>query len=59
MISFQKYIIKSPRYTRGDYVFVPVLTLPPLPPAADVSPRDNFYNFFIYFILGTIVGPDL
>ena len=52
-------IIKSPRYTEGDfYVFVPVRTPPP--PAADSCSRDNFWGtFWISFIFCTIVGPDL
>ena len=52
-------LIKSPRYTDGDfYVFVLVRT--PLPPAADSCSRDNFWTAFrISFIFGTIVGPDL
>ena len=42
-------IIKSTRYTT-----------PPPPPAADSCPRDNFWTtFWISFIFGTIVGPDL
>ena len=46
----------SPRYTGGDYVFVPVRT----PPAADSCSRDNFWTTFqISFIFGMIVGPDL
>ena len=33
---------------------------PPPPPAADSCPRDNFWTtFWISFIFGTIVGPDL
>ena len=41
--------IKSPQYTGGD-----------LPPAADSCSRDNFWTtFWISFIFGTIVGPDL
>ena len=53
------WLIKSPRYTGGDYVFVPVRTPPP-PPAADFCSRDNFWTTFrISFIFGTIVGPDL
>ena len=50
-------LIKSPRYTGGDYVFVPVRTLPP--PASDSCSLDNFWTtFWIFFISGTI-GPDL
>ena len=53
-------VIKSPRYTGGDfYVFVPVPTAPPAA-AADSCSRDNFWTtFWISFIFGTIVGPDL
>ena len=58
-----RYFIKSPQYTGGDYVFVPVRTPPPLPPpppAADSCSRDNFWTtFWISFIFSTIVGPDL
>ena len=51
-------LIKSPRYTGGDYVFVPVRTPPP--PAADSCSLDNFWTtFWISFIFGTIIGPDL
>ena len=50
-------VIKSPRYTGGDYVFVPVSTPPA--PAADSCSHDNFWTFWISFILGMIVGPDL
>ena len=46
------------KYTGGDFVFVPVCT--PLPPAADPFSRDNFWTtFWISFIFGTIVGPDM
>ena len=51
-------IIKSPRYTGGNYVFVPVHT--PAAAAADSCSRYNFWTTFgISFICGTIVGPDL
>ena len=51
-------LIKSPQYTRGDfYVFVLVRTPPP---ATDSCSRDNFWTtFWISFIFGKIVGPDL
>ena len=49
-------VVKSPRYTSGDYVFVPVRA----PPAADSCSRNNcLTTFWISFIYGTIVGPDL
>ena len=51
------YINKSPRYSGGDFVFVPIRTPPP---AADTCSWDNFWTTFrISFIFGTIVGPDL
>ena len=50
-------LIKSPRYTGGDYVFIPVCAPAP---AADSCSHDNFWTtFWISFIFGTIVGPDL
>ena len=56
-------LIKSPPvYWGWLYVFVPVRTPPPAPPppAADSCSRDNFWTtFWISFIFGTIVGPDL
>ena len=40
------------------YVFVPVCTLPP--PSAEFCSRHNFWTtFWISFIFGMIVGPDL
>ena len=54
MFRFINDIIKSPRFTGGDFVFVPVRTLP------DSCSRNNFWTtFWISFIFGTIVGPDL
>ena len=53
-------IIKSPRYTGGDFLFLYRLPPPAPPPAADSCSRDNFWTtFWISFIFGTIVGPDL
>ena len=49
----------TPVYWGWLYVFVPVRTPPP-PPAADSCSRNNFWTtFWISFIFGTIVGPEL
>ena len=63
-------LIKSPQYTGGDFMFLYRFVRRrrrrrrrrrPLPaPAADSCSRDNFWTtFWISFIFGTIVGPDL
>ena len=62
-------VIKSSRYTGGDFMFCtgsyaepppPPLPPPAPPPAADSCSRDNFWTtFWISFIFGTIVGLDL
>ena len=50
-------VIKSPRYTGGDLMF---LYAAAAGSAADTCSRDNFWTtFWISFIFGTIVGPDL
>ena len=52
-------LLSHPSILGVTYVFVPVRTPPP-PPAADSCSRDNFWTtFWISFIFGTIVGPDL
>ena len=65
------YIIKSPQYTGGDFMFLYRFVRRRRrrrrrsrrrrrPPAADSCLRDNFWTtFWISFIFGTIVGPDL
>ena len=63
-------LIKSPQYTGGDFMFLYRFVRRrrrlrrrrrrPPPPAADSCSRDNFWTtFWISFIFGTIVGPDL
>ena len=53
---FSQHIIKSPRYTGGDFLFLYAAAAA----AADSCPRDNFWtSFWISFIFGMIVGPDL
>ena len=59
-----KPLLSHPSILGWLYVFVPVRTPPPPPPppspAADSCSRDNFWTtFWISFIFGTIVGPDL
>ena len=53
-------IIKSPQYTGGDFMFLYRFVRRRRRPAADSCSRDNFWTtFWISFIFGTIVGPDL
>ena len=61
-------LIKSPQYTGGDFMFLyrfvrrrrRLRRRRRPPPAADSCSRDNFWTtFWISFIFGTIVGPDL
>ena len=59
-------IIKSPRYTGGDFIcfctgsYAAAAAAAGAAAAADSCPRDNFWTtFWISFIFSTIVGPDL